>query len=117
MVKIKPPYPIFCRFTYVDVGAQGRASDGGVFSACSLEQAILRNNLNIPPPRLLPQSAERFPYVILGDEAFPLKPYLMRPYPRRTLTHEKKVRSYVSLALNVKSHYEHLHFLMQQTLF
>ncbi|XP_037515884.1 uncharacterized protein LOC119393136 [Rhipicephalus sanguineus] len=40
------------------------------------------------------------PYFFVGDEAFPLKEYMMRPYPRRTLhdddskAHERRVFNY-----------------------
>ncbi|CAH1998036.1 unnamed protein product [Acanthoscelides obtectus] len=34
------------------------------------------------------------PYFFVGDEAFPLKPYLMRPYPGRQLTEQKSVFNY-----------------------
>ena len=95
---------------------QGRASDGGVILACALERAISENKLNIPLPRLLPGTAERFPYVILGDEAFPLKSYLTRQYHRRAFTYKKKVISYVSLAAKIKYYYGHLGSFTQQSL-
>ena len=38
------------RFLYVDVGCNGRVSDGGVFRNSSLNTAFERNSLNIPPP-------------------------------------------------------------------
>ena len=34
------------------------------------------------------------PYVIFGDEAFPLKPYLLKPYPARQLDMSKRVFNY-----------------------
>lgn len=90
--------PIFLlhrfRFTYVSVGANGRISDGGVFAACSLARGLEDKSLNVPPPSKLPGSDKILPYVLLGDEAFPLKSYLMRPYPRRELDHDERV-SYV----------------------
>jgi hypothetical protein len=34
------------------------------------------------------------PYCLVGDEAFPLKPYLLRPYPGRGLTPEQDIFNY-----------------------
>ena len=44
------------RFLYVDIGCNGRVSDGGVWDGTSLSQYLKdRNNpLNIPPPKELP---------------------------------------------------------------
>lgn len=49
-------------FSYVDIGTNGRSSDGGVFERSGLGRALERNTLNLPE-----QS------VIVGDAAFPLK--------------------------------------------
>lgn len=38
---------------------------------------------DLPPPRKLPQSDIVLPYVVLGDEAFPLLSNLMKPFPRK----------------------------------
>ena len=35
------------------------------------------------------------PYVLVGDEAFPLRPYLMRPFPGSTLNDERRVFSLI----------------------
>ena len=40
-------------------------------------------SLNIPLDSCLPGTNIEAPFVIVGDEAFPLKTYLMRPYPGR----------------------------------
>lgn len=53
-------------FTYIDVGCNGRVSDGGGFRNCSLSTALENN--------LLPQNN-----VIVADNAFPLKTYIMKP--------------------------------------
>ena len=41
-------------FVYVDVGCNGRISDGGVFRNCSLYTAMERNCLNTPEAEPLP---------------------------------------------------------------
>lgn len=69
-------------FIFIDVGSYGRNSDGGIFANSSLGQRLNNNSLNIPIGKHLPNTTITSPYVIVGDEAFPLKTYLMRPYPR-----------------------------------
>ncbi|XP_067946400.1 putative nuclease HARBI1 [Watersipora subatra] len=81
-------------FTYVDVGAQGRASDGGVFGRSTLQLGIEGNTLNFPADRCPPNSNQALPHVILADEAFQLQTNLMRPYPKRTLNHERRIFNY-----------------------
>lgn len=43
--------------------------------------------MSIPHPSPLPNdtTGQPLPYVIVGDEAFPLKSYMLRPYPGRYL--------------------------------
>ena len=71
------------RFLYVDVGNYGKNSDGGIFNRCSFGRALQAGALNLPDPTTLPGGEELgpMPYAFVGDEAFPLLPNLMRPYP------------------------------------
>ncbi|CAN7941128.1 unnamed protein product, partial [Ixodes pacificus] len=71
------------KFTLVDVGQPGRFSDGGVFRESEMGRSMLSGELGLPPAGLLPQTKTRLPFVFVGDEAFPLLPNLMRPFPRR----------------------------------
>ncbi|XP_017469962.1 PREDICTED: uncharacterized protein LOC108361743 [Rhagoletis zephyria] len=73
-------------FTFVDVGAMGSESDGGIFSRSSFGKMILRGLLNIPPDNAIPGTETTFQYYFVGDNAFPLKHNLMRPYPGRNLS-------------------------------
>lgn len=43
------------RFTYIDVGRNGRMADGGVFSMCSFATALNNNQLNLPDEMPLPE--------------------------------------------------------------
>nr|CAI5865796.1 unnamed protein product [Callosobruchus analis] len=60
-------------FSCIDLGNYGSSSDGEIFANSSLYSAIEENKLDLPENSL-----------IVGDEAFPLKEYLMTPYPRRS---------------------------------
>ena len=46
------------KFMFIDVGCQGRISDGGVYNNASLSNAIENNLLDLPPPRPLPISED-----------------------------------------------------------
>jgi hypothetical protein len=63
----------------VDIGLHRRNSDGGIFTHSKLGKH-LEAHLRIPEDKQLPGTCLA-PHVIVGDEAFPLKTYLMRPYP------------------------------------
>jgi hypothetical protein len=70
-------------FIMIDVGSFGRSSDGGIFSHSALGRRTENGSLNIPLDSCLPGTNIEAPFVIVGNEAFPLKTYLMRPYPGR----------------------------------
>ena len=82
------------KFLYIDVGCNGRISDGGVFRNCYLSKALEQNSLNIPSVGELPNDGRKLPYVIAGDDTFPLKTYLMKPYPHQHLSREKRIFNY-----------------------
>ncbi|XP_046863316.1 uncharacterized protein LOC124457069 [Xenia sp. Carnegie-2017] len=42
------------KFLYIDIGKNGRVSDGGVFRESSLSNALETNSLNLPSPTSLP---------------------------------------------------------------
>jgi hypothetical protein len=69
------------RFIAVDIETYGKNSDGGIFSNSNLGKALERKKLNISDGKSLPGTIEKLPFTIIGDEAFPLKTYLLRPYP------------------------------------
>lgn len=92
MAVVDPDY----KFITIDVGSQGRFSDGNVFSTGVLAKKMLNHTLHLPAPTVLPPLLDPTPYVFVGDEAFPLSENLMRPYPKRSVTDnfENKVFNY-----------------------
>lgn len=78
------------RFTTIDVGGYGKQSDGGTFHVSSLYNLLQAEALNIPSNDVLPSTTISMPYVFVGDEAYPLLTYLLKPYSRRTLDADKE---------------------------
>uniref|UniRef100_A0A1A8BJ72 DDE Tnp4 domain-containing protein n=1 Tax=Nothobranchius kadleci TaxID=1051664 RepID=A0A1A8BJ72_NOTKA len=79
------------RFVYASAGTQGRASDAGVFAHSDLREAMDTGTLNVPPDATLPGTDSTMPYELIGDEAYPLRPDLMKPYPSRNLNHDQRI--------------------------
>jgi len=84
------------KFLLVDIGDSGRQSDAGVFSNGNIGYAINEELFALPPPRYFhgDESANKHPFVFVGDEAFPLKTNLVKPYPRNVLTDKKRIFNY-----------------------
>lgn len=68
------------KFLVVDVGSYGKNSDGGIFNKSALGESLEQGKLRMPADKSLSPDLEPLPHVIVADEAFPLKSYLMRPY-------------------------------------
>lgn len=81
-------------FIAVNVGSYGKDSDGGILAKSTLGRGLERGTLSIPGQTALPNTSVELPYVIVGDEAFPLKSYLMRPYPGQNLDNSKRIFNY-----------------------
>lgn len=83
-------------FTMVDIGSYGHHSDSGIFVNCAFGKRLYHGSMNIPPPKELTAMPELgpMPFCIVGDEAFPLTTFMMRPYPGRGLTDEQRVFNY-----------------------
>jgi len=70
------------KFLAVDVGSYGRNSDGSVCSKSVIWKKLETGTLNVPPNAPLVENSVPMPHVMVGDEAFPLKTYLLRPYSK-----------------------------------
>ena len=80
------------KFIFVDVGSYGSNSDGGVLANSNFYNLMDSNSLGIPKDQDLPGAARlgKLPFVAIGDEAFPLKRSLLRPYPGAALNDPEK---------------------------
>ncbi|KAA0183248.1 hypothetical protein HAZT_HAZT010340 [Hyalella azteca] len=82
------------KFMNVYVGANGAGSDGGVFMNTEIRQCFKEGSLGLPLPSPLPGGDTDVGYFLVGDEAFPLKTWLMKPLPSRNLTVEQRIYNY-----------------------
>ena len=66
------------RFLWIDVGGYGHMSDAQIFIASELKECSEEACDDVDVP-----------YFFLGDDAFPLRDYMMKPYSRRGLSREE----------------------------
>ncbi|KAK7896163.1 hypothetical protein WMY93_021488 [Mugilogobius chulae] len=85
-----------CRFLVIQMGDYGRSSDGGVFATSDLGRGMESGTLHVPASVPLPGAPHLgpAPFVMVGDAAYPLKTYLMRPYAVQNLNHDKRIFNY-----------------------
>lgn len=77
--------------------------DAGVFFQCGLK-AVLDEGKEIPQNTLV-GNGRILPYVVVGDDVFPLQTRLMKPYPYHTNSREKQVyNARLSRARHVVKH-------------
>ncbi|KAL2085756.1 hypothetical protein ACEWY4_019076 [Coilia grayii] len=83
-------------FRVVDVGGYGRTSDGGILWNSVFGEGLRDGTLDLPQDAVIPGSEPRgrMPFVFVGDEAFPLRRDLMRPYPGPHGPGEKRAFNY-----------------------
>lgn len=81
------------KFLIVDVGAQGKHSDGGIFKNSIMGQRFYKNTMDLPDSSAI-STRHTVPYVIVADEAFQLTPFTMQPYPSKNLTKQQKIFNY-----------------------
>ena len=82
------------KFIYVNCGANGSGSDGGVFNATALREALEDGTIGLPPPEPIAGGDRPVPYFIVGDDAFPLRTWLMKPLPLRNMTKQQRIYNY-----------------------
>ena len=88
-------------FTLFDVGQYGSNNDARLQANSSTGQKVEAGEMNIPPPRHLEScSFDPLPYYLVGDEIFPLKIWLIRPYPGQ-LSGEERILYRLSRARRV----------------
>lgn len=83
------------RFLLADFGTNGRVSDGGVLQNTTFFEKLQMKHLNLPNSEQIQHSSRCLPYVFVADDAFPLRPDMLKPYRQADLSsYEKKKFNY-----------------------
>ena len=76
----------FYQFIAVNIGEAGRKNDSRVFSNSNLGRSIVNDYFNLPQSRKLYSEREfLFPYVFVGDDAFPMRHNLLKLFSSSNL--------------------------------
>ena len=83
------------RFLWVDVSGKGSTSDAHIYNRSNFKNMLENNTLpGLPKPQPLPGDNVPMPYFLLGDDAFGLRTFLMKPYAQRNLTRHERIFNY-----------------------
>ncbi len=82
------------RFTAVDIGQYVRLSDGNVFENSKMGKNLASQDTGLPPNDKL--AGNELPYVIVADEALPLRTYLLKAFSCTSawLSHQSQIFNY-----------------------
>ncbi|XP_068092012.1 putative nuclease HARBI1 [Hyperolius riggenbachi] len=78
-------------FIMVDIGSNGRVSDGGVLEQTVFLNKLKQKRLNLPHNG---QTKKGYNFVFVADEAFALQEHVIKPFPQRDLNMSKKKYNY-----------------------
>lgn len=78
-------------FIMADVGCNGRVSDGGVIEETTFYRKLKCGELNLPNKE---NTVSNMNYVFIADEAFALQTHLLKPFPRKDLTYDRRIFNY-----------------------
>lgn len=76
------------KFLWADVGNPGSSSDAQVFTHSPLRRGLENGTLG------LPDDDRDTPYFLIGDDAFPLRTWMQKPYSNREQTDEERIFNY-----------------------
>ena len=82
------------RFMYVDIGGNGSTSDCSIYDASPLKVDLASDDIGLPVPHCLPRDDAHLPYFLIGDDAFPLATYMMKPFSQRNMDKHQRIFNY-----------------------
>jgi len=83
-------------FSFVDIGDYGSNNDSEVFRRSAIGKSFFNKEMNLPNPEYIEnlQNFGSIPYYLVGDDAFPLQQWLMKPYPGQGIQESQAIFNY-----------------------
>ena len=81
-------------FTFADIGGFGSTNDASVLSNSVFGQAFERHSMELKLQSPSLHGDKDLPLVIVRDDIFPLKPWLMKPYPGKNVDQCQRIYNY-----------------------
>ncbi len=82
------------KFLWVDAGTPGSTCDASVFDDSTLKAACEDGRINFPAAEPLPNDIKDMPYFFVGDDAFSLREWMMKPHSRQGMSHHERIFNY-----------------------
>ena len=79
-------------FSMVEVGSFGKDNDASILNQSVIGRGFAIGAFDIPEPKVV--NGHKLLYVIVSDEIFALKTYLMKPFPGNDLTESRTISNY-----------------------
>ena len=81
-------------FTLLDIGGVGSTNDASLLNESEISRLFEESPTLFNVPSNSSHGGKELPFVIVGEDIFPLKPWLMKPYPGRNLRECQRVFNY-----------------------
>ena len=91
IVLLAPCDAKYC-LTMVDIGSFGKDNDANIYNQSVIRKGFATGAFHIPESEIV--HGHELAYVIVSDEIFALKTYLMKQYPGNALTESRRVFNY-----------------------
>ena len=82
------------KFIWADVGGTGSESDAQIYNDSELRECAEDGTIGFPDPDPIPNDYQDVSYFFIGDDAFALRPTMMKPYGLRGLTNDERIFNY-----------------------
>ena len=82
------------KFLWADVGSNGSSSDCGVFNVSPLRAALESGDIGFPAPSPMTNEDKDTPFFLVGEDAFPLRTWMMKPFSHRGMSNEERIYNY-----------------------